>query len=90
MTSTCGFSIAASARRVSCSLDWLRPVWMLRDDDVEARQQLVGVVEGRVGADLELGAVEDAERGELGVDPRRSPPRCSSTRVRHQAARHPQ
>ena len=41
-----------------------------RDDDVEASQQLIGVVEGRVGSDLELGAVQDAERGELGVDPR--------------------
>ena len=42
------------------------------DDDVEASEHLVGVVEGRIGPDLELGAVEDAERRELGVERERS------------------
>ena len=39
------------------------------DDHVEAREELVGVVERRIGADLELGAVQHAERRELGVHP---------------------
>ncbi len=40
------------------------------DDDVEPREQLVGIVEGRVGADLELGAVQYAERRQLTVQAR--------------------
>ena len=40
-----------------------------RDDEVEAGEQVIGVVERRIGSDLELGPVEDAEGGQLAVDP---------------------
>ncbi len=69
ITSTWGFSIAASARLrqllarlVSAGVD-------AGDDHVEARQQLVRVVEAGVGPDLELGAVEDPEGRQLRVEP---------------------
>ena len=32
------------------------------NDDVEAGEQLIGVVQGGIGADLELGPVQDLER----------------------------
>ena len=59
------------------------------DDDVEAGEQLVRVVERRVGADLELGAMEDPERRELGVQPR-DLGALRLDAVRGQAARHPE
>ena len=52
---------------VSCSRRLVAPGVDAGDDHVEARQQLVGVVEAGVGPDLELGAVQDPERRQLGV-----------------------
>ncbi len=37
------------------------------DDEVEPSEQLVRIVQGCIGADLELGAVQDAERRKLAV-----------------------
>ena len=61
MTSTCGLRIALSVRFVSSARVWRRDDVDRRDDEVEAGQQVVLVVEPAVGADLELAAVEQAE-----------------------------
>ena len=52
-----------------------------RDDEIEAAQNIIGVIEGAVGQDVGLDAFEDAEaRAELGVE---------AIRLAHAALRFP-
>ena len=61
MTSTCGLRIALSVRRGQLGARLAARDVDRRDDEVEAREQVVLVVERAVGADLELAAVEQPE-----------------------------
>ena len=61
MTSTCGLWIAVRTRSVSCVARLPARDVQRGDDHVEARQQVVLVVEPAVGPDLELAAVQQPE-----------------------------
>ena len=59
--STCGLWSAVITRSVSCASRLAARDVERRDHDVEPREQLVGIVQRAVGADLELAAVEQPE-----------------------------
>ena len=82
MTSTCGLRIALSVRWVSSARGWRRDDVDRGDDEVEAGEQVVVVVEHAVGPDLQLAAVEQAEAlGRcLGRRACRRPPRRRTAR----------
>ena len=67
-TSTCGLAIAATIRRVIGVGVHAQLRVHARDHDVDAREQLLVLVERAVVEDVDLDAGEDAERRELLVE----------------------
>ena len=56
-----GFEFGLTMRAVCSALSRLKPLWTLATTKSKRLENVVGVVEGAIGADVRFNALEDAE-----------------------------